>query len=354
MKLRLILIAALGFLLAPAGALTIDSGWEEREAAQEAYRSSFSQYMDKVKDKASADAAAVKLNKLQQTNKAAEDFHPQWWQEEELYPQLEDAYFHGSTALAEALGFTPEDALLPTAIDADVLKALQEEVLRNLVKPGGRQKAREQLNQGKGLDTEIPRRLDGRLDDIVSGGCGFTRESAWIIDEEDYGKCLFDSSQLIFNAFSPVFKATHQIKLTGRKRYLVFSLTLIREGRKYEIIQWCDITALGKVYAEERRNEAQKELHQRAMTIHNALFSIEDEDSAEEQADIIEDEYDEIRELGRICEERRSLWDYLMDQLTLPQRERLAGIIKHLRFAACYDSEELDEAVKALHFPIYH
>lgn len=82
MKRHLILMAAVGLLPAPAGALSPDG--KKHEAAKDAYRTGFTRCMDRVKDKQRADAAAITLYKLQKTNKAAGDFHQPWWHKEGL------------------------------------------------------------------------------------------------------------------------------------------------------------------------------------------------------------------------------------------------------------------------------
>lgn len=340
------LLSCICGLMLPATGLT-DAEYE----AIEAYESSFLELLAGIHDQKSADAAAELIRTHPHAHTAARVLHPQWWTDGNENTPLEKAYFHGSAALAEALGFWAEDALLPTPVTPDTAKEIQDGMLRNLVKPGDRKEAESLVAQDKGLRPDLLRPIPSEVANALSGGCGFSPECAWVVHADSHQKAEFIATQLIGYGFTGMHKSLQRIEFKENRRFLVMGITLLRAGKKYEVEQWFDISALAPVYPEAMRKQAAKALQEHARELHSALFCIWDEESARGQAPIITALYEKCQQDARICEERQSLWALWMNAFELPHRERLAALLLNLEEQKCYTI--LCDLIKKLQRPLY-
>lgn len=316
--------------------------------AIEEYETGFWQVMEQVKDKDSADAAAQKLVRLPHTAVAEKTLHPQWWTDGNESAPLVKAYFYGSPALAEALGFPAEDGIIPSPLTPDIVRQIQTDMLRSITC----QMAEELMAQGKGLSPDVLERLPHEVASCISGGCGFTPESAWVITTDNFTKSQFTATQFLLYAFYMQTKAEQRMEFRNNKRFLVYTVSLLREGRKYEIEQWFDISATGKVYPAAERLQAAQELQEHTAEIYSALFGIWDEATAQEYAPSLRQHYEKCRQLASICEERRSISDIWMEQNEMPQRERIASTLMAIKAAKGYGSVQLNKLLPQLEQPL--
>lgn len=325
MHIRLITILLL--LAFPGPALTIipDPEGERRQTAWAEYATNTCQRLQGVKDKASADAAARAIiaakKKFENKYKSGtiglygrEKAELESWEE-----KLRKEYFFGSEALAAALDAPAEEALIPSPVPAGLIAGMEA---------AARQKT-------------------GR-DESISQGCGFTRETAWVVDIEDTRRSFMVASALAFDTVGPVYSASHREELGDSTRYMVFTLTLLREGKKYIVEQWCDITATGKVYPPHKRERARQEIAARAKEAYDLLLSIWDEETADDFGGDLLDISEDIHDLSRICESDKTLWGHLFEQLSLPERERCASHVNTLENSDGFGDEDLQEFLSHL------
>lgn len=358
MRTLYLLILLAGMLL-PGSALTVipDPEADKRYEAYAALNTICIGHLEKVTDRASADAAAKNIKAARKKHRIdGRDFTSEKDTLHSMSEKLSKQYFHGSTALAEELGYPQEDAIIPTPLTDLVLAQLQEILVQNLCKPGPeRQEAHQLVEQQKGLNKEVLSRLRVKDAELISGGPGFTRETAWVVDEEDERKSTFTASQLVFTALGPMHKAEHRKELTATRRYMVFTLELIRDGQKYVVKQWCDTTATGRVYSPSRRERARKEITEKARELYATLLSIHDEETAEDFGEDVLELCEDIHELDRICEADEQVLNHLYDALEMPERERIAFHLMHLRENAGAYDEDLRKALrKYLDIPSPH
>lgn len=279
------LFVLLAVMQMTASALTInpDPEGERRQAAYAELNNICIGYLEQETDRASADAAAKSIQTARKKHHIdGRDFTSEKDTLHSMSEKLSRPYFHGSAALAEELGYPQEDAIIPTPLTDTVLAQLQDKLVSNLCKPGSEQQAHQLLEAQKGLNEDVLTRLSTKEGELISGGPGFTRETAWVVDEEDERKSTFTASQLVFTALGPMHKAEHRMELTDTRRYMVFTLEVIRDGKKYVVKQWCDTTATGRVYSPSRRERARKEITEKARELYATLLSIHDEETAED------------------------------------------------------------------------
>lgn len=353
------LLVLLAVMQMTASALTInpDPEGERRQAAYAELNNICIGHLETVTDRASADAAAKSIQNARKKHRIdGRDFTSEKDTLRSMSEKLSRQYFHGSAALAEKLGYPQDDAIIPTPLTDIVLAQLQEMLIQNLCKPGPeRQEAHQLVEAQKGLNEDVLTRLSAKDGELISGGPGFTRETAWVVDEEDERKSTFTASQLVFTALGPMHKAEHRKELTDTRRYMVFTLEVIRDGKKYVVKQWCDTTATGRVYSPARRERARKEITEKARELYEALLSISDEETAEDFGEEVLELCEDIHELDRICEADEQVLNHLYDALKMPERERIASHLMHLRESAGAYDEDLREALrKYLDIPSPH
>lgn len=320
-------------LLLPASALTIipDPEDDKRQAAYAELNNICIRHLETVTDKASADTAAKNIQAARKKHPVTgPDFTSERHTLLNVSRKLSKQYFHGSSALAEELEYPQKDAILPTPITDAILAQLQDKLVSSLCKPDERQKANELLAQHKGLNEDVLTELPKKQAELISGGPGFTRENAWVVDEENERQSQFTASHLVFTALGPVHKADRRKELTDTRRYMVFTLEVIRDGQKYVVEQWCDTTATGKVYSPAKRERARKKIQEKARELYDALLSISDEETAEDFGEDVLELCEDIHELDRICEADEQVLNHLYNALEMPERERIAFHLYHL------------------------
>ncbi len=353
------LLFLLATILLPAFALTIipDPEGDKRQTAYAALNNICIGHLETVTDRASADAAAKNIQAARKKHRIdGRDFTSEKDTLRSMSEKLSRQYFHGSAALAEELGYPQDDAIIPTPLTDIVLAQLQEMLIQNLCKPGPeRQEAHQLVEQQKGLNEDVLTRLSAKEGELISGGPGFTRETAWVVDEEDERKSTFTASQLVFTALGPMHKAEHRMELTDTRRYMVFTLEVIRDGKKCVVKQWCDTTATGKVYSPARRERARKEISEKARELYATLLSISDEETAKDFGEEVLELCEDIHELDRICEADEQVLNHLYNALAMPERERIAFHLANLRrYYDTYD-DDLREALRNfLVLPLSH
>ena len=327
MRTLYLLILLAGMLL-PGSALTVipDPEADKRYEAYAALNTICIGHLEKVTDRASADAAAKNIKAARKKHRIdGRDFTSERDTLQSMSEKLSKQYFHGSAALAEELGYPQDDAIIPTPLTDTIMTQLQEKLVANLCKPFQWKEAYQRLARQEGFNEELLVKLPENQAEILSGGPGFTRETAWMVDTEDERKAQFTASQIAFTALGPMYKAEHRKELTDTRRYMVFTLEVIRDGQKYVVEQWCDTTATGKVYSPAKRERARKKIQEKARELYEALLSICDEETAEDFGEDVLERCEDIHELDRICEADEQVLNHLYDALEMPERERIAS-----------------------------
>lgn len=357
MKNRHLLILLAGLLL-PASALTIipDPEGDKRYAAYVELNNICIGYLNEVSDRASADAAAKNIKAARKKHRIdGRDFTNEKDILQSMSEKLSKQYFYGSAALAEELDYPQEDAIIPTPLTDTIMTQLQEKLVANLCKPFQWKEAHQRISRQEGFNEELLTKIPRNQSELLSGGPGFTRETAWVVDTEDERKSQFTASQIAFTALGPMYKAEHRKELTDTRRFMVFTLEVIRDGQKYVVEQWCDTTASGKVYSPERRERARKKIQETARELYATLLSICDEETAEDFGEDVLELCEDIDEQDRICEADEQVLNHLYDALEMPERERIASHLINLREVCGAYDDDLQEALrKYLNLPVPH
>lgn len=338
----------LATILLPAFALTIipDPEGDKQQTAYAALNNICIGHLETVTDRVSADAAAKNIQAARKKHRIdGRDFTSEKDTLHSMSEKLSRQYFHGSEALAVELEYPQEDAIIPTPLTDTIMTQLQEKLVANLCKPFQWKEAYQRLARQEGFNEELLVKLPKNQAEILSGGPGFTRETAWMVDTEDERKAQFTASQIAFTALGPMYKAEHRKELTDTHRYMVFTLEVIRDGQKYVVEQWCDTTATGRVYSPDRRERARKEITEKARELYATLLSISDEETAEDFGEEVLELCEDIHELDRICEADEQVLNHLYNALAMPERERIAFHLADLR--RYYDTYD-DDLRKAL------
>ncbi len=238
--------------------------------------------------------------------------------------RLKDAHFFGVPALAELLNFSPEDALLPTQIDDDMLTAFRNEAEQN-------------------LSTWPAEALEG-----IDGGPGLTADTAWIINTTDSRESFRIVTELASESFSDWTICSHRLEVKEQRRYLVYTMTLIRNGKKYQPEIWADITASRPVYSEEEQQAALQKIIANLVRMQELMVGISDKASADsataEMAKLIR-EITPLREIAETQDTSLLLMTNLAPQFDFTAFRAAAS--RH-REQNCYDSEPLRKFLEAL------
>lgn len=288
----------------PALTIIPDPEGEQRHAALVRHNEACIRQLEAVTNRESADAAAKAIaSRKQQHHSETFDYTAEHARLQKLSNRLCDKYFYGSTALAKTLGYPVNDALLPSPVTPELITRMEADAQQH-----------------------ISQRED------ISGGCGFTQERAWIIDIDDTRQSQMTASALVFEVVGgQVYRCIHRMELTETRRYMVFTLTLIRDGKKYIVEQWCDTTATGKVYSPARRSRAREKINEKANELYAALLSIRDEETAEDSGEDVLELCEDIDELDRICEADETVLNHLLNAFDMPAQERLTSHLNELR-----------------------
>ena len=157
MKTRHLLILLAGTLL-PASALTIipDPEGDKRYAAYVELNNICISYLQKVTDRASADAAAKNIGAARKKHRIdGRDFTNEKDILQSMSEKLSKQYFYGSSALAEELDYPLEDAIIPTPLTDTIMTQLQEKLVANLCKPFQWEEAHQRISRQEGFNEEL-------------------------------------------------------------------------------------------------------------------------------------------------------------------------------------------------------
>lgn len=226
-----------------------------------------------IRTKEQADAAAMHPAGLEPPDNATEALYDEYAAACDALPY----HYYGSAQLAIAMGVDEEDAAqcaqLPVPVTPQISAELAERMQRSfaLLPPSIR----------KG----------------VSGGPGFTRETAWVCtaprpaDTEYEDKSTFFCPEALLGNSTLISQESKEIE---GKRYVVSTIAVFHRGQRHEITVWLDTTA-APVYTEdlaeygpsaEELDTATLCCNQRKLAI---LQGVKDRAAADAAADELED-----------------------------------------------------------------
>mgnify|MGYP003287205811 CR=1 FL=1 len=238
--------------------------------------------------------------------------------------RLKDSHFYGVPALAELLNFSPEDALLPSQINDDMLTILRNEAEQN-------------------LSTWPAEAMEG-----IDGGPGLTADTAWIIKTTDSRESFRIVTELASESFADWTICSHRLEVREQRRYLVYTMTLIRDGKKYQPEIWADITASRPVYSEEEQQAALQKIISNLVRMQELMVGISDKASADsattEMAKLIR-EITPLREIAETQDTSLMLMTNLAPQFDF---EAFRAAAARHREQNCYGSEPLRKFLEAM------
>ncbi len=236
--------------------------------------------------------------------------------------RLRDAHFYGATALAEYLNYSAEDALVPQAPTPELLQKLQGEMLFNAANRPPQHE--------------------------VSGGPGFARNSAWVVHVTDKTACYDAAFAAATDGLNSWEDSTQRMEVADSRRYIIYTLTLLRDGMKYKIEQWCDITAARRVYSPEEQQQAMQQIVANLRDMQVLMVSISDRESADtaapQMAKLIRD-ISPLREIAETQNTENSLMSSLSPEFDF---SAFREAIKRHREQDCYGSEALRAFLSSL------
>lgn len=226
---------------------------EEKAAAEQKFAEllrGMNTALQGVKDKATADAAAPiyaeheehlmedeVLRALSGVDIPA-DVYELLRQRSELQAALKETYYYGSAALAEAVSGDAEDALTPQPLTPEIQAALLEDENEDNVR----------------VDFESS--SDGEESTTLSGGPGFTRETAWVSSATNSASARF-SQMLLLDKYSNISSSAGMKQvIEADKVYYVFTLDFVVDGVKYRGDVWVDVSSGVKIYTPEQQQAA--------------------------------------------------------------------------------------------------
>ena len=234
-----------------------------------------------VKDLATADAAApiyVELEKKLHDdeiypplrNADPSDILKLVTESRNLQKALYDVYFYGSAALAKAVGGDASDAVAPQPLTPEVQATL-------LASDDEEDSDRIVFHLG---DDEDERKLS------VTGGPGFTRETAWVSSAKSSNEADFHAYTIVIDKYDADTNLVKKVqKVEGSKVYKVLTVDFGKQGRKYRGDVWVDVSAGCKIYTPEQQQEALAKVTQYMREISQIAMSVQDKASADAAAD---------------------------------------------------------------------
>lgn len=236
--------------------------------------------------------------------------------------RLRDAYFYGATALAEYLNFSAEDALVPQTPTPELLQKLQGEILRHAA--------------------NRPPQAE------VSGGPGFAQGSAWVVHVADKAACYDAAFAAATDGLDTWEDSAQRMEVSGSRRFIIYTITLLRDGQKYKVEQWCDITTARRVYSPEEQQQAMQQIVANLRQMQQLMVGISDKASADTAAAQMAELIREITPLREIAETQNTETS-LMNNLS-PEFDYAAfrAAIKRHREQDCYGSEALRAFIATL------
>lgn len=318
--LRLLTVSAICFGAAACSA----HGPENDDSQLNSYLKQQEAILSIVKDYAGARKAAQQLNKLKENAPQCYllSCDPRMARLNELTRKLDEAYYYGCPALAKAMGEGWEDAIIPTPISSAKRKQLEKSARSN-------------------LKAVLPPEHFA----LVDGGAGFSAESAWVLRTKEPGLSYELCTRIALHALGDTYEYKWREVLIGERRFSVYTVTLLCNGKKHLVEQWVDCTASKKVYPEPERKAAMQELLNRYRQIHRLLMSIDDEDSAREAMAQIEPlvALEEHEKLCDIAEMSYTIWGFFSFILTKEELQAYILKEKSLEEADYYGVKSLQE-----------
>ncbi len=297
-----------------------------------------------VHDRATADAAAPAYTALEKELHADElDRALQQLTEKKGYSvlvehlrvgseteeKLEEAFYYGSTALAKAVSGDATDALQPVPLTPEVQTALL--------------RSDEETERFVGI-------MDGVKisDDKISGGPGFTRETAWVCTAENRREASVMAQMIIFRRYegSVNMVDSKDVSEDGHV-YKVFTADFVHEDIKYRGDVWVDITSGCKAYTPEQQQATLDKITGSIRELSAIVAGIKDKATADAAAERIPELIQVLMNPGD--------YDILlsMDQEKVqeavkaasPPKDEQRAITERLRENDYYGSEKLKEVL---------
>lgn len=241
--------------------------------------------------------------------------------------RLRDAFFYGEPKLAVLLNFSPEDAILPSPLTEEDSAQIKAEISKNFAL----------------LPVELRAKVDG--------GPGLTKESAWIMKETNFQECHLATNDIAVNVFDDwkIFSTKNEID--GSRRYLVYSVTLQKADKTFQVEQWFDITASRRVYTSEEQQKAMQQIVTNLSEMQRLMIAVADRKSADEAAVHMTKLIKEISPLHEIAQTKQTE-TRLMNNLTPSfDYDGFRKAIRRHHENDYYGSEALRNFIKMLHGP---
>ena len=312
---------------------------EEKAAAEQKFAEllrGMNTALQGVKDKATADAAAPiyaeheehlmedeVLRALSGVDIPA-DVYELLRQRSELQAALKETFYYGSAALAEAVSGDAEDALTPQPLTPEIQAALLEDENEDNVR----------------VDFESS--SDGEESTTLSGGPGFTRETAWVSSATNSASARF-SQMLLLDKYSNISSSAGMKQvIEADKVYYVYTLDFVVDGVKYRGDVWVDVSSGIKIYTPEQQQAALEHAIAVVREAADILKGIHDKATADAAAERLpelrQSLYEETREILNSMDPKTVIEAI---KAAAPSDEELKAHQKRLKDNDFYGSEKL-------------
>lgn len=293
-----------------------------------------------VKDLATADAAAPIYVELEKKLHDDEIYTPLRkadptdlmklvTESRNLQKALYDVYFYGSAALAKAVGGDASDAVAPQPLTPEVQATLlasddEEDSWQGVYFVG---------------EDEDERKLS------VTGGPGFTRETAWVSSAKSPNEADFHAYTIVINKYDAETNLVKKVqKVEDSKVYKVLTVDFGKQGGKYRGDVWVDVSAGCKIYTPEQQQEALAKVTQYMREASRIALSVQDKASADAAADRLLEmkitvQNEELREILSSME-ADVVAQAMMEAVS---EEEMNAAAKRIRENNYYGSEKLKE-----------
>lgn len=270
-----------------------------------------------VKDKASADAAAADYRKLFEESRsedmrsvfinyqlngheANDELSRGTYSLYEAREKLRAVYFYGSADLAEAVSGDASAALEPRPIPAE----MQDTLLKGPEDEEG-------VNIVVGVDEE---------EMSVSGGPGFSRETAWVSGASNRQLALMHSQMMLYQRYKgDVSVVVAEQKTLDNHVYNLITIDIVYDGVKYRSTIWVDISAGCKIYTPEQQQAAIDKISTLLRSVWDIIKTVSDKQSADAAVKHME-------EIQTVLAEDAS-WADVRDVLSSLEREQIEKLM---------------------------
>ncbi len=313
---------------------------EEAAAAFKQYIAHLQKNLDcllSITDKASADAAAPTLEELRDNSPIRSLINPLSQhtiteedgaeitrimnESDKCRQTLDEAYYYGSEALAEALTGDKTNALAPIPMPPEVQKALS------------------QTDTFKDFNITIN---EEELQKVVSGGPGFTRETAWVCNTKRSFVAREFATDILMTYSCPVKRAKTEERVIDGKIYCVATAYFSYEGARYSAEVWTDISSACKIYTEEQKQAALNMVVDLNRKLYELLANVHDKATADAAADFAKESNESL------TDETKNILDsidrkVLMEAINAvtPSRDEMYQLFSRLKENDFYGSEKL-------------